>query len=163
LSSPAPLISHHISPSRLGLVQARARSRRDFERNRHAFVGGPGNTSGPVIRFPWKPGSGPGPHGIYDEIQIIREAEGMVPVNGQALRGCVGAHLCHQGREIHSFKAIGDFTLSTRRFHLQLPLHPREPIVTSLGTVLDEAPCSVHERVSARWRNIVYTHNPVSP
>ncbi len=66
-----------------------------FVGSSHEFVGAErGDTKVSVFLFHGKPGSGPGPHRHpYDEIQFIREGQGVWTVNGRTFEGRAGTFL----------------------------------------------------------------------
>src|SRR3981081_2803334 len=100
---------HHVRQEKLPFVSS------SFE-----FVGAEqGDTGVSVFLFYGKPGSGPGPHRHpYDEIQFIREGRGTWTVNGKTFEGGAGDIFVIKDGEVHSFKAVGDWTLVQHELHL---------------------------------------------
>jgi quercetin dioxygenase-like cupin family protein len=97
-----------------------------FVGSSHEFVGAAqGDTGVSVFLFHGKPGpggepgAGPGPHRHpYDEIQFIREGQGVWTVDGKTFEGSAGDIFVIKAGEIHSFKAIGDSPLVQVDVHL---------------------------------------------
>jgi quercetin dioxygenase-like cupin family protein len=91
-----------------------------FVGSSHEFVGSEqGNTGVSVFLFHGKPGSGPGPHRHpYDEIQFIREGQGVWTVNGKTFEGRAGDIFVIKAGEVHSFKAVGESPLVQLDIHL---------------------------------------------
>ena len=91
-----------------------------FVGSSYEFVGSEqGNTDVSVFLFQGKPGSGPGPHRHpYDEIQFIREGQGIWTVNGKSFEGHAGDIFVIKAGEVHSFKAVGERPLVQLDVHL---------------------------------------------
>jgi quercetin dioxygenase-like cupin family protein len=91
-----------------------------FVGSSYEFVGAEqGETAVSVFLFQGTPGSGPGPHRHpYDEIQFIREGEGVWTVNGKTFKGSAGDIFVIKAGEVHSFKAVGNSTLVQVDVHL---------------------------------------------
>jgi quercetin dioxygenase-like cupin family protein len=91
-----------------------------FVGSSHEFVGAErGDTNVSVFLFHGKPGSGPGPHRHpYDEIQFIREGQGVWTVNDRTFDGRAGDIFVIKAGEVHSFKAVGDSPLIQVDVHL---------------------------------------------
>jgi len=91
-----------------------------FVGSSHEFIGAEqGNTGISVFLYVGKPGSGPGPHRHpYDEVQFIREGEGVWTVNGNTFEGHAGDIFVINAGEIHSFKATGESLLVQLDVHL---------------------------------------------
>ena len=91
-----------------------------FVGSSHEFVGAEqGDTNVSVFLFHGKPGAGPGPHRHpYDEIQFIREGQGVWTVNGKTFEGSAGDIFVIKAGEVHSFKAVGDSPLVQVDVHL---------------------------------------------
>ena len=100
---------HHIRQEKLPFVGSS-----------HEFVGAEqGDTGVSVFLFHGQPGAGPGAHRHpYDEIQFVREGQGVWTVNGEQFEGKPGDIFVIKAGEIHSFKAIGDSPLIQVDVHL---------------------------------------------
>ncbi len=91
-----------------------------FRGSSHNFVGADqGDVAVSVFLFNGHPGSGPGPHRHpYDEIQFVREGQGVWKVDGQEFVGRAGDIFVIKAGEVHEFKATGDGPLVQLDVHL---------------------------------------------
>jgi quercetin dioxygenase-like cupin family protein len=127
-----------------------------FVGSSHEFIGAEaGQHQFSLFLFHGKPGSGPGPHRHPDdEIQLIREGRGVWTVSGKTFEGSAGDIFVIKPGEIHSFKAVGDFTTGAIRRSPQSPLYPREPIEQWVATWLGPAALGKTQALFLSWRNI---------
>lgn len=91
-----------------------------FKGSSYNFVGADqGDVAVSVFLFNGKPGSGPGPHRHpYDEIQFVREGQGLWKVDGIEFVGRAGDIFVIKAGEIHEFTATGDGPLVQLDVHL---------------------------------------------
>jgi quercetin dioxygenase-like cupin family protein len=91
-----------------------------FQGSSHRFVGAEnGDVNVSVFLLSALPGHGPGPHRHpYDEVQFVREGQGLWTVNGEEFEAGAGDILVIKAGEIHGFRCIGDAPLVQVDIHL---------------------------------------------
>ena len=91
-----------------------------FQGSSHQFVGADhGDVGISAFLLSALPGRGPGPHRHpYDEVQFIREGQGLYVVEGQEFEACAGDILVIKAGEVHSFRCIGERPLVQVDIHL---------------------------------------------
>ncbi|HET7240580.1 MAG TPA: cupin domain-containing protein [Gemmatimonadales bacterium] len=91
-----------------------------FQGSSHQFVGADhGDVGISAFLLSALPGRGPGPHRHpYDEVQFIREGQGLYVVEGQEFEAGAGDILVIKAGEVHSFRCIGERPLVQVDIHL---------------------------------------------
>ena len=91
-----------------------------FQGSSHQFVGADhGDVGISAFLLSALPGRGPGPHRHpYDEVQFIREGQGLYVVEGQEFEAGAGDILVIKAGEVHSFRCIGEQPLVQVDIHL---------------------------------------------
>jgi quercetin dioxygenase-like cupin family protein len=91
-----------------------------FQGSSHQFVGADNGGVGiSAFLLSALPGKGPGPHRHpYDEVQFVREGQGLYVVEGQEFEVQAGDILVIKAGEVHSFRCIGHAPLVQVDVHL---------------------------------------------